>query len=204
MQRWLCVISAIFWYANSLYGLIKLKIRRMILELAVFRLFFFIRTRSYTQIYKKSWTLICSECTGKYPLVLLEVQLVNVLPGLPGSLTGLCTSWFTWKFDRPMYHLDYLEICPAYVPAGLPGSLTGLCTTWFTWKYARPMYQLVYLEVWPAYVPPGLPGSMPGLSTSWFTWKFDRPMYQLVYLEVWPAYVPAGLPGSMTGQCIWW
>ena len=166
----------------------------MIFELAVFRLFFII-TRSYTQIYKKSWTLICSECTGKYPLVLLEVQLVNVLPGLPGSLTGLCTSWFTWKFDRPMYHLVYLEVCPAYVPAGLPGSLTALCTSWFkwkfdrpcttwiTWKYARPKYQLVYLEVWPAYVPAGLPGSMPGLGTSWVTWKYDRPMYLVVNVD---------------------
>ena len=118
----------------------------MILELAVFCLFFSLEldlihkfTKNLEHLSAPKHREVSTSSPGS--------ATCNVLPGLLGSLTGLCTSWFTWKFDRPMYHLDYLEICPAYVPAGLPGSLTGLCTTWFTWKYARPMYQLVYLEV---------------------------------------------------------
>ena len=159
----------------------------------------------------------------------LEVWPAYVPAGLPGSLTGLCTTWITWKYARPMFQLVYLEVWPAYVPPGLPESMPGLCTNWFTWKFDRPMYQLdtyLILVCWSSVFHLGICrgfflGTNDHLLEEWYLlclWidpsdhcRFDlvylevwRPMYHLDYLEVCPAKVPAGLPGSMPGLSTSW
>ena len=114
-----CVISSIFWYDSSLRGLVKLKIKRMILELAVLRLFF-TRTRSYTQKFTQK-----------------NLEHLSA-PNVPGSIC-----WFSWKCNQSMFDLNYLEVWPANVSASLPWSMTGQCICWFTWKCDRPKFLLV-------------------------------------------------------------
>ena len=69
----------------------------MIFELAVFRLFFYYNSILYTNLQK-----------------ILNTYLLRmhreVSTSSPGSATSQCFTWITWKFDRPMYQLVYLEV----------------------------------------------------------------------------------------------